>query len=335
LWERKTTRTLVAGSALEPGHRASELARFLAKPGDHLGHEPEPEEGDAADDHGFDEVEQGAEPDAVAEAEHEGDDPGQESDAEQPGPEQSEEQHRLPAESELEPHREQVEHPHRNSGPAELRHARAPGVQRHGMRGQAPAVRGGDDHHEPVPVGAQRHGRHDLPPPRLHRIEVLYLHAEQPPAERVVHAAHERFLVFALLRAGDDVRGAVENRPDERGHVFREVLQIGRVEHEHIARRGIGGAAQGIGDAALPPMRHDPQEGILGAELVEHRPGVVTGTIVDDDDFIAESGRSERRRALADELRQVLRLVLGGNQQAHVDRGGHTRLRMRAGRMPS
>ena len=86
-----------------PRDRPRHVAGILAQAGDQLAYEAEAEERDAADDHGLDQVEQGAEPDAEAEPEHQGHDAGKEADQEQHGARQAEEQHRLAAEAELEP----------------------------------------------------------------------------------------------------------------------------------------------------------------------------------------------------------------------------------------
>src|SRR5207249_6007485 len=105
---------------------------------------------------------------------------GEQADAEEGGPDEPEEQHRLPAEAQLEPDRQEVEAADWNPLPGELRDAGAAGVERHRTRGEPPAVRRGDDDHVAVPVGTERHAGHDLPAPRLDRVEVLDLHAEEP-----------------------------------------------------------------------------------------------------------------------------------------------------------
>ena len=64
-------------SSLSRRARVRAISRvLLLEPGDHLAEEAEPEQDDAADDHGLDQVQQRPEPEAVAEAEHQRGDAG-------------------------------------------------------------------------------------------------------------------------------------------------------------------------------------------------------------------------------------------------------------------
>src|SRR6476661_3275755 len=100
--------------AAEAGEGARDAAVLLAEPRYQLTDEPEAEERDAGDHHRLDQVEERTETDAVAEAQDQRHNAGQKAQAEQRGAENTEEEHRLAAEAELEPHREEVEHADRN-----------------------------------------------------------------------------------------------------------------------------------------------------------------------------------------------------------------------------
>src|SRR5712691_9060297 len=77
-----------------------------------------------------------------------------------------------------------------------------------------------------------------------------------------------------------------------------------------------------------------------GSELVQDDGGLILAAIVHDDHLASVGERQQRLPRLPHELRQVLRLVLRGDEHAHLGRDGlgseaHSRLRMRAGRTPS
>src|SRR5687767_1579125 len=81
-------------------------------------------------------------------------------------------------------------------------------------------------------------------------------------------------------------------------------------------------------------------ERMLGGELLQHLRRPVVAAVVDDDELAGVRQRQERFAREPHELREILRLVLGGHEDAHVRPRGvrgeaHSRFRMRAGRMPS
>ena len=182
------------------------------------------------------------------------------------------------------------------------------------------AVRRGDHDHVAMPVGPQRHAGHHLAAVRLDRVEIGDPDPEEPAAESVVDPGDERLLVLALLGAGDDVGAAVEDRRDQAGNVLGEVLQIGGIEDEHIAPRHVAGRAERVGDAALAAVGHDPEKGILPLQIAQHPVAVVARAVVDDDDFEGEAGRRQGLGAAPDELGKVVRLVLGRDEDADVQR---------------
>src|SRR5688572_30297994 len=86
-------------------------------------------------------------------------------------------------------------------------------------------------------------------------------------------------------------------------------------------------------------MGDDSQKRVLSLQIAKHPIGAVARAVVDNDDLEREAGRAESVSTTLEELRKVCRLVLGRDEHAHIkrlDRGdGHTRFRIRAGRMPS
>src|SRR5256885_149638 len=97
---------------------------------------------------------------------------------------------------------------------------------------------------------------------------------------------------------------------------------------------------QRVGDATGGAVGGDPHPGVLAGELLQHRPGGVVAAVVHDHQLAGVRQRTERGVRLADQIGEILRLVPGGHEDAHVGerrRGGeaHSRLRIRAGRMLS
>src|SRR4051812_15402742 len=86
-------------------------------------------------------------------------------------------------------------------------------------------------------------------------------------------------------------------------------------------------------------MSDDLEEGILSGEIAEHAIGSIPGAVVHHDHFEGESGGPERPGTALNKFRKVFRLVLRRDEYAHIQRldryRGHTRFRIRAGRMPS
>ena len=73
----------------------------------------------------------------------------------------------------------------------------------------------------------------------------------------------ERLLVLPFLESRDHVRLAGEDRRDEARNVFRLELEVGGIEHEHVAARGEISRAQRVGDAAARAMARQAQERVL------------------------------------------------------------------------
>jgi hypothetical protein len=182
-------------------------------------------------------------------------------------------------------------------------------------------------------------GRHDLTAVRLHRVQVAHPDAEQQAAQPVVHARHERLLVLALLGAGHDVRLACPDGIDESRNLGRDELEVRRIEHEDIAAGDLSSGAERVGDATTRPMPHRTQKRVLRPQRVEHRGGAVTAAVVHDDDLAGVRHVPQGIGARPHEGREVLGFVQGRHEYADVDvaavRQAHTRLRIRAGRMPS
>ena len=114
-----------------------------------------------------------------------------------------------------------------------------------------------------------------------------------------------------LLGPGDHVGLASEDRGHQRGDIRREILQVGGIEDEDVAARHVTRRAEGVGDATLDPVLHNPQERIALGELLEHLGTVVAAAIVDDDHLAGDRRAAQGLIAEAGELRQVLDLVLG------------------------
>jgi hypothetical protein len=190
-----------------------------------------------------------------------------------------------------------------------------------------------------MPVRSERDAKHHLAAVRLDRIQVRHPDTEQPAAQAVVHTGDKGLLVLALFGAGDDIRPPLQNRSDEGRNVFRQILEVSRVEDENIATGHVAGRAQRVGNPALAAVAHDRQEGVLASQLTEYPISPVPRAIVDDDHLEGKSGGTEGLGATLEELREVFRLVLGRDEYAHIQRldrsDGHTRFRIRAGRMPS
>src|SRR5690606_25935276 len=111
--------------------------------------------------------------------------------------------------------------------------------------------------------------------------------------------------------------------------------QVGRVEHEDVASGGVGGRPERVGDAALPAMRDGPQPGVAVREAGQHLRRGIPRAIIDDDDLERDADPRQVLAAEARELGEVVGLVLRGHEQGDPDGRGHTRLRIRAGRIPS
>ncbi len=90
---------------------------------------------------------------------------------------------------------------------------------------------------------------------------------------------------MSLLRAGHEVRLVRDERLDQRGNVRRAVLQVGGIEHQDAPPGGVGAGLERVGDAPPAAVSDDPDEGMLGGELVQHVAGAVAAAVIDDDDL--------------------------------------------------
>ena len=80
------------------------------------------------------------------------------------------------------------------------------------------------------------------------------------------------------------------------------------------------------------------RKGYVRSSSPSTRRAVVARAVVHDHDLEREAGRAQGLGAESHELGKIGRLVLGRDEHADVQRsaaGGHTRFRIRAGRMPS
>ena len=81
------------------------------------------------------------------------------------------------------------------------------------------------------------------------------------------------FSYFPCLKPGDHVGLAGEDRRDEPRDVLRLELQVGGIEHEHVAARVQVAGAQRVGDAAARAVAHGAQERVpRRASSCEHAP---------------------------------------------------------------
>src|SRR6266700_1373397 len=323
---------------LELIHLALQSAHLLPHAGDHFSHEPEAEQRHERDHKHHDQIEQRPEPDPEHVALDQRDHAHEEAEEEQDRARHAEEQHRLAPEPQLEPHGQEVEHPHGDAADPELRLPRPPGVQRDGPLLEAEALRRRDHDHEAVPVRARGERVHDLAPVGFHRVEIGDPDAEQPAAQRVVDPGNEALLVVSLLRPRHDVRRSRQDRRHEAGDVGRAVLQVRGIEHQDVPPRRLGAGPERVRDATLAAVRHDPDERMLGRELLQRVRRPVAAAVVDHHHLDGVWQRQQRLTRLAHELGEVLGLVLGGHEDAPLGRHGgcgeaHRRFRMRAGRM--
>ena len=80
------------------------------------------------------------------------------------------------------------------------------------------------------------------------------------------------------------------------------------------------------------------RNGVLPLQLAQHPRALVAGAVVHDHHFEGKPGGRECLGAEPDELGKVGGLVLGRYEDADIQRlggKGHTRFRIRAGRIPS
>src|SRR6266566_3308725 len=175
-----------------PPQLALQGTYFLTHPRHHLPHESKAEQHHARDHEHHDQVEERAETEVRgAKAQIQRHEANDEAHREEHRPDHAEKQHRFAREADLEPDGHQIEHAHRNTSDPEFRATRAPRMHRHRPLGEAEPLRGGDHHHEAMPIGPHRYDVHDLAAIRLHGVQVLHPHAEQPTAQRVVNPRNE------------------------------------------------------------------------------------------------------------------------------------------------
>jgi hypothetical protein len=142
-----------------------------------------------------------------------------------------------------------------------------------------------------------------------------------------------------LLRASDDVGPILQDRRHQAGNILRKVLQVGRIEYEDVTAGYLACGAKRVGNASLAPVSDHFEERVLPLQLSQHAVGSIAGTVVHDDHFEGETRRPQGLGATLNEFGKVFLLVLGRDEHAYIqrlDRGdGHTRFRIRAGRIPS
>ena len=145
---------------------------------------------------------------------------------------------------------------------------------------------------------------------------------------------------MALLSASHEVGLVRDDRLNEPGDVRRPILQVRRIEHENPSPGSVRPGLERVSDAPPAAVGDDADEGMLGGELVQHVGRAVAAAVVDDDDLAGVGERQQRLARLAHKFGEVPGLVFRGHEHAHLGRHGrggeaHSRLRMRAGRMPS
>ena len=215
-----------------------------------------------------------------------------------------------------------------------------PRIQRHRPLGEPEPLGRREHDHVAVPVGAARQGLHHFAPIRLHGVQVRHRDSEEPATQPVVDPRDEALFVVPLLGAGHEVRFVRDDRLHQCGNVGRPILQVRGIEHEDAAAGRVGAGLEGVGDAAPAAVGDDPDEGVLGGQLVQHVGGAVAAAVVDHDDLAGVGERQQRFAGLTYELGEIPGFILRRDQHAHLGRDGrrgeaHSRLRMRAGRIPS
>ena len=161
------------------------------------------------------------------------------------------------------------------------------------------------------------------------------------PSERRPQSVRELAPLFALDSSLAARASEIDDPPNDGATTWCH----GDFHPDQVAKRREDGRVLldldllGVGDPALSPVTHDVKELVLNGQVVEDRSRTVYASIVDDDQLAGIWRLLERGFELSDEFGEVLGLVLGGNEDTDPDvpvRGeGHTRLRMRAGSMPS
>src|SRR5690606_28763685 len=196
---------------------------------------------------------------------------------------------------------------------------------------------------------------------RLHGVEVADRDVEEPAVQPVVDAGDEPLLVAAHLAPRDNVPALLELREEARDLV-RRVLEVGIVKHQPRRGGGFGAGEQRLGLAEVPAVTHDAEPVPAGGLPARDLGGSIGRTIVDENDLPLQPEPLEGGAQLAHQLRNVLDLVVRGDDHGEVPPGaggearlgrdarpiqdlGHriglrsgalqTRFRMRADRIPS
>ena len=134
----------------------------------------------------------------------------------------------------------------------------------------------------------------------LTELRSLHRHVEQRAAQAIVDARDERLLVLPLLEARDHVGLAGEDRRDEARNVLGLELQVGGIEHEHVAARVRGSrcAARRRCRAARAVAHRRAGTDTASASSLRARASVSsTRAVVDDDDLVRDAAPSRTPRA--------------------------------------
>ena len=123
-----------------------------------------------------------------------------------------------------------------------------------------------------------------------------------------------------MARAHRQIRACGHRVPQLSGDLGR-MLQV-RVDHgQHLATGSLPAADHGGGKSFLTAAAHHAERRVLSGELEGERPGLVGAVVVDDDQLVgAVQARLEDGGELADQLRQIVRLLVSRDDERQFER---------------
>src|SRR5437868_4235168 len=207
-----------------------------------------------------------------------------------------------------------------------------------------------------MPVRPVRERIHDFTPVSLDRVQIANRDLEERATQPVVNAGDESLFVLPFLVASNHVGLTGEDRRNQSRNVFRLVLEVCRVENEHLSTRVQVTGAERVSDPASARMSHRLKKRVFRSETLQDAPRIVDGSVVDYDHLIAMGRGSKCDLRLLHEQRKILRFVLGRDENTNIrttrhrlkrlaalealrrislGHGCHTRFRILAERTPS